>query len=110
MSKRTRVAHPWSGAEHLSKILAVQCSEVLHLPVVRESSRRVRKCRRNKTQFGFASSRVTSGFALALVRAMDPMMAVPKRRSALAMVRALLPFPAPEYTSALRSCLQTAIS
>ncbi len=34
-----------------------------------------------------ASSRLTSGFALALERAME---AMPKRRSALAMVRALL--------------------
>ena len=78
-----------------SKILAAPCSEVLHWPVVRGSRRRIRQRRRIPFPLELASSRLTSGSASALERAMDPMMvetriAAPQRRSVVAVVRAAL--------------------
>ena len=76
-----------------SKILALelwaQVSEVFQLSVVGGDIGQVRKCMRSIAHIDIASSRLTCGFASAFERAME---AMPKRRSALAMVRALLPF------------------
>ena len=83
----------WRTLGVASKILALelqaQISEVFQLSVVGGYIERIRKCRHSIAHIDIASSRLTCGFAAAFERAME---AMPKRRSALAMVRALLPF------------------
>ena len=88
-----RIAHPWSVADHgVKSWIHPQVRRVGWVAACGHNSQKQRGSHFNVVLFtsiftDLASSRLTSGFALALERAME---AMPKRRSALAMVRALL--------------------
>ena len=84
---------PWSVADPVVKSMILSLvRRVGWVAAYGHNSQKQRGSHFNVVLFTYiftdlASSRLTSGFALALERAME---AMPKRRSALAMVRALL--------------------